>query len=224
VIQIPQDIYAMQELAWMIKPDLIIETGIAHGGSLVASASLLALLDYCDAASVGKPVETTSSSRRVVGIDIALRPHNRQAIQSHPLSRLIEIVDGSSTDPAVIERVKNTAKNHERILVFLDSNHSHDHVLAELDAFAPMTSPGSYCVVWDTGIEDFPESPGGDRPWGQGNNPKTAVWEYLRRLQSHPRTAADGGTLSFEIDKTIESKLLLTAAPDGFLRRIALDS
>lgn len=208
ILQVPQDIYAIQEIVWEVKPDLIIETGIAHGGSLILSASMLALLDYCEAAEQGMALVPWGSRRRVLGIDIEIRPHNREAINAHPMSHLIEMIEGSSVDPDVIAQVKAVAGHYEKVLVFLDSNHTHDHVLAELRAYAPLVSVGSWCVVWDTGIEDLPEDFCSDRPWGKGNNPKTAVYEYLK--------STDG----FEIDSLIHNKLMITAAPDGFLRRI----
>jgi cephalosporin hydroxylase len=219
IIQVPQDSYAVQELIWAICPDLIIETGIAHGGSLILSASMLALLDYCDAAKKRQVFNPLSSSRKVLGIDIEIRPHNREAIEQHPLSHLITMIEGSSVDTNVIQQVYSIASNYQRILIFLDSNHTHEHVLAELNAYAPLVSPNSYCVVWDTGIEDLPEGFVKDRPWGKGNNPKTAVFEYLNKLKIEPVMANDGKRLHFEIDKTIEYKLAITAAPDGFLKR-----
>jgi cephalosporin hydroxylase len=198
----------VQELIWSIKPDLIIETGIAHGGSLILSASMLALLDYCEAVEQGLALYPERSKRRVLGIDIEIRSHNRAAIEAHPMRHLIEMIEGSSVAPDVVEQVTGIAKDYKKIFIFLDSNHTHDHVLAELKNYAPLTSVGSYCVVWDTGIEDLPDNFTHNRPWGKGNNPKTAVWEYLKN------------TDLFEIDKMIEHKLLITAAPDGFLRRI----
>ncbi len=224
IIQLPQDIYALQELIWHVKPDLIVETGIAHGGSLVMSASMLALLDYCEAAALGQIVEPLKSKRRVIGIDIDIRKHNRTAIQAHPLAHLIEMVEGSSSDPEIVTEVQARAKNYSRILVCLDSNHTHDHVLAELTAYAPLTSMGSYCIVWDTGIEDLPEGSCINRPWDKGNNPKTAVHEYLSRLRRENHIAADGCPLLFEIDRVIESKITITASPDGFLRRISVSA
>lgn len=208
VMQIPQDIYVMQELIWNIKPDLIIETGIAHGGSLIMSASMLALLDYCEAGQASKTLDPKASKRQVLGVDIEIRPHNREAIEAHPMAHLIEMIEGSSIASAVIDQVKTVAKGYKKILVSLDSNHTHNHVLAELEAYAPLTSIGSYCVVWDTGVEDLPDGFCTNRPWGKGNNPKTAVWEYLK---THPE---------FEINKLIEHKLLITAASDGYLKRI----
>ena len=220
IIQIPQDMVALQELIWSIRPDLIIETGIAHGGSLMLSASMLALIDYCEAAELGKMLDPRESFRRVLGIDIDIREHNRAAINAHPLSNRIDMIQGSSIDPEIVNRVREVARNKEKILVVLDSNHTHEHVLAELEAYAPLTSPGSYCVVFDTAIEDLPDELFSDRPWGRGNNPKTAVWEYLHRLNNEGRDANDGSRLMLEIDKTIETKLLITVAPNGYLRRI----
>ena len=208
VIQYPQDMVAMQELIWQVKPDLIIETGIAHGGSLTLSASMLALLDYTDAVELEQPLDPKASRRRVLGIDIDIRAHNRAAIEAHPMAHKIDMIQGSSIAPEIVAQVHEYAKGYERILVCLDSNHTHDHVLAELEAYAPLTSKDSYCVVFDSIIEDMPADMFSDRPWRPGNNPKTAVWEYLK---AHDE---------FEIDKTIEQKLLITVAPDGYLKRI----
>ncbi len=220
IIQYPQDMVAIQELIWVIKPDIIIETGIAHGGSLIMSASMLALLDYCDAVEKRQTLDPHATHRRVLGIDIDIRAHNRAAIEAHPMSHRIDMIQGSSIAPEVVAKVHNAAAGYQRVLVILDSNHTHDHVLAELEAYAPLTTPGSYCVVFDTIIEDLPDSMFPDRPWGKGNNPKTAVWEYLRRLKEEKRTAADGTPLILEIDSALESKLLITVAPDGYLRRV----
>ena len=220
LIQYPQDIIAIQGLIWRVKPDLIIETGIAHGGSLIMSASMLAILDYCEAVDSGTTLDPLATRRRVLGIDIDIRAHNRAAIEAHPMAHRIDMIEGSSIDPETIAQVHGYAKVHERILVSLDSNHTHDHVLAELEAYAPLTTKGSYCVVFDTAIEDMPDDMFPDRPWGKGNNPKTAVWEYLNRLKNEGRQAADGDLLDFEIDKLIEHKLLITVAPDGYLKRV----
>jgi cephalosporin hydroxylase len=220
VIQVPQDIYAIQELIWTCRPDLIIETGIAHGGSLVLSASVLALLDYCDAVETGCVLDPKASHRKVVGVDIDIRSHNRAAIDAHPMRHKIHPIQGSSVAPEVVEQIAAHAERYERIMVFLDSNHTHDHVLAELELYAPYVSKGSYCVVWDTGVEDLPDEMCANRPWGKGNNPKTAVWEYMKRLQDEGRKAHAGGDLRFEIDHTIEYKLAITASPDGFLKRV----
>lgn len=208
VIQYPQDMVAMQELIWQIKPDLIIETGIAHGGSLIFSASMLALLDMCDAIEAGETIDPKVSKRKVLGIDIDIRTHNRAAIEAHPMSSRIQMIQGSSIAPDIIAQVKAVAADYSRVLVCLDSNHTHEHVLAELEAYAPLTSVDSYCVVFDTVVEDMPADMFPDRPWGPGNNPKTAVWEYLK---THPE---------FEIDKSIQDKLLITVAPDGYLKRV----
>ncbi len=208
IIQYPQDVVAMQELIWETKPDLIIETGIAHGGSLIMSASMLALLDMCDAIKNGDNLDPSTSNRLVLGVDIDIRPHNRTAIEAHPMASRIRMIQGSSIAPDVVAQVWEIAKGYKKILVCLDSNHTHDHVLAELQAYAPLTSTTSYCVVFDTVVEDMPQDMFPDRPWGPGNNPKTAVWEYLK---NHPE---------FEIDKSIQHKLLITVAPDGFLKRV----
>ncbi len=220
VIQTPLDLYAIQELIWSCRPDLIIETGIAHGGSLVMSASMLALLDYCDAADKGETLDLKASRRKVIGIDIDIRAHNRTAIDAHPLRHKIATVEGSSIASETEARVAKLAEGHDHVIVMLDSNHTHDHVLAELELYAPYVSLGSYCVVWDTGIEDLPDHMCADRPWGKGNNPKTAVWDYMKRLQAQGRTARDGAKLQFEYNRTIEHKLAITAAPDGFLKRV----
>ena len=198
IIQYPQDMVAMQELIWSIQPDLIIETGIAHGGSLIFSASMLELNAICGG----------SQDAEVLGLDIDIRAHNREAIEAHPMFKRISMIQGSSIAPEIIEQVKAKAAGKQKILICLDSNHTHDHVLAELEAYAPLTSVGSYCVVFDTGVEDLPDDMFSDRPWGVGNNPKTAVWEYLK---THPE---------FEIDKSIQHKLLITVAPDGYLNRV----
>ena len=190
-----------------MKPDLIVETGIAHGGSLIFSASLLALLDMSEAIEAGTTLDPRESQRRVLGIDIDIRSHNREAIDAHPMRSRIEMFEGSSITPEMIERVQAYAQDYERVLVCLDSNHTHDHVLAELEAYAPLTSRGSYCVVFDTVIEDMPAELFADRPWAPGNNPKTAVHAYL---EQHPE---------FEIDEDVENKLLITVAPNGYLRR-----
>jgi len=208
VIQYPQDIVAMQELIWEIKPDLIIETGIAHGGSLIFSASMLALLDMCETIETGKQINPDQCKRKVLGLDIDIRTHNYNAIESHPMYNWVQMIEGSSTDPEIIKQVHDIAKDYHRILVCLDSNHTHDHVLAELESYAPLVSTGSYCCVFDTVIEDMPENLSSNRPWGPGDNAKTAVWEYIAK---HPE---------FEIDKSIQDKLLITVAPDGYLKRV----
>jgi len=220
IIQYPQDIVAIQELIWQTKPDLIIETGIAHGGSLILYASMLALIDYTEAVRLGSSIDPKRAKRKILGIDIEIRSHNRSAIEAHPMAHRIKMIEGSSVAPEVIAQVHEYAKSFSRILICLDSNHTHDHVLAELEAYAPLTSRGSYCVVFDTVIQDMPPNSFPDRPWDKGNNPKTAVWEYLRRIERDGRKGADGETIKFEIDKKVENKLLVTVAPDGYLRRM----
>jgi cephalosporin hydroxylase len=192
VIQIPQDLMAMQEIIWTVRPDIIIETGIAHGGSLIFYASMLQL--------IGKG--------KVIGIDVDIRQHNRIEIEKHPLFRRITMIEGSSISQEVVRQVKAMTAGAKSIIVALDSNHTHEHVLKELEYYAPLVSVGSYCIVFDTGIEDLPKEMILDRPWGPGNNPKTAVWAFLKTNDR------------FVIDKDIERKILITAAPDGYLRRI----
>lgn len=191
IIQYPQDMIAMQELIWKIQPDLIIETGIAHGGSLIYYASLMEL--------IGKG--------EIIGIDIDIRKHNREAIESHPMFKRISLLEGSSLDPAIIEKVNEYARSKKTILVSLDSNHTHDHVLEELKLYTPYVTIGSYCVVFDTIVEEMPVGMY-DRPWNVGNNPKTAVVEFLKENNS------------FEIDRQIDYKLLISVAPEGYLKRV----
>jgi cephalosporin hydroxylase len=187
IIQYPQDMLAMQELVWEVRPDLIIETG--------------------NAIQAGKTIDPAKSSRKVIGIDIDIRQHNRTAIESHPMASRIQLIEGSSVARDTIDKVHAAAEGYKRVLVCLDSMHTHDHVLAELDAYATLTTQGSYCVVFDTFVEDMPPNFFADRPWNVGNNPKTAVRQWLA---THPE---------FETDHAIENKLLVTVAPDGFLRR-----
>jgi cephalosporin hydroxylase len=193
VIQFPPDLIAIQELIFTVRPDLVIETGIAHGGSLIHSASILELL---------------GGDGRVLGVDIDIRPHNRAAIDAHPMRKRIDMIEGSSVDESVAARITAAAEGKQRVMVILDSMHTHDHVLKELQLYAPLASVGSYCVVLDTIIEDLPGDAYLDRPWGKGNNPKTAVWAFLETDRR------------FEIDKEFEAKLLLTVAPDGWLKRV----
>lgn len=193
LIQLPMDVVAMQEIVWAVKPDLIIETGVAHGGSLLLYASILEMIGHGE----------------VIGVDIDIRPHNRKAIESHPLHKRISLIEGSSVDPAVAAQVRALATGKAKAVVCLDSHHTHAHVLAELNAYADMVSVGSYCVVFDTFVEDMPDDfIWTDRPWGKGDNPKTAVWEWIK---GHPE---------FEIDRSVEDRLLITSAPDGYLRRV----
>jgi cephalosporin hydroxylase len=198
IIQYPQDMVAMQELIWRVQPDLIIETGIAHGGSLIFSAAMLEL----NAACGGNP------DGRVIGIDVDIRAHNRTAIEAHPLFRRITMIQGSSTAPEVVGKVQEIARSYRTVLVCLDSNHTHAHVLAELEAYAPLCSVGSYCVVFDTIVEDMPKEYSGDRPWSPGDSPKSAAREYLR---SHPE---------FEVDRRLDNQLLVSVTPGGYLKRI----
>ena len=208
IIQYPQDTVASQELLWLVKPDLIIETGIARGGSLALSASVLMMCDFADAQNAGTVLNPQKPKRKVVGIDIDIRQHNKSALESHPLFGYMEIIEGSSVDPMVVERVREIAAGFERVLVMLDSNHTHDHVLGELEAYAPLVSGGSYCIVYDTVIEDMPPGSFPDRPWDVGTNPKTAVHSFLS-------THSD-----FVIDHAIHDKLQITVARDGYLKRI----
>jgi len=193
IIQRPQDMIAMQEIIWQVKPDLIIETGIAHGGSLIFYASMLELL---------------GGEGQVLGIDIDIREHNRVEIEKHPMFKRITLIQGSSIDESIVKQVYDIAKGKKQVLVALDSNHTHEHVLRELQLYSPLVTKGSYLVVFDTIIQDMPEDFFSDRPWGKGNNPKTAVWEFLKTNER------------FEIDREIENKLLITVAPDGYLKCI----
>lgn len=191
IIQLPQDIVAMQEIIWKVKPQLIIEAGIAHGGSLILYASILELI---------------GAGGMVLGVDIEIRPHNRAAIESHPLSKRIQMIEGSSVSEDVVAQVQQIARGKSPVMVVLDSNHTHDHVLQELRLYSPLVTVGSYLVVFDTLIEDMPDDLFADRPWGKGNNPRTAVWEFLKT------------TDRFVVDREIEEKLLITVAPDGYLK------
>ncbi len=193
IIQLPQDILAIQEIIWQLKPDLVIETGIAHGGSLILSASILELI---------------GGEGEVLGIDIDIRDHNRAEIEGHSLSKRITMIQGSSTEKAVVGQVRALAEKKQCVLVMLDSNHTHEHVLGELELYSQMVTRGSYLIVFDTAIEDMPPDFYLDRPWGKGNNPKTAVFEFLKTNDR------------FVIDKDVENKLLITVAPDGYLKCI----
>ena len=199
IIQNPIDIMAMQELIWQVQPNIIIETGIAHGGSIIFSASMLELI----AASGGNP------DGFVVGIDVDIRQHNKDAILQHSMSKRIKMIQGSSVAADVIDQVKNIAKDKQRIMVFLDSNHTYEHVLAELEAYAPLVTKNSYCVVFDTFVEDVPADVFENRPWHPGNSPKTAVHAYLKTHKE------------YVIDRDMQNKLQITVAPDGFLKRIS---
>ena len=207
IIQYPQDIVAMQELIFTVKPDLIIETGIAHGGSLIFSASMLALLDLFDAKG-SESTTLNSMPRKVLGIDIDIRDINKREILNHPLASKIEMIEGSSIDDNVINHVREFARDYNKVLVCLDSNHTYEHVLRELNAYSSLVSVGSYIIVFDTFVEDMPAKFFSDRPWDVGNNPKTAVHEFLLKNNG------------YEIDYSIQNKLLITVAPDGYVKRI----
>lgn len=209
IIQFPQDMVAVQELVWQVKPDLIIETGIAHGGSLIQSAMMLAMLDICEAIEDGEASMPTASNRKVLGIDIDIREHNKEAIEKHPMSSRIEMIEGSAVDADIISQVQEFAKGYKNVMVMLDSMHTHDHVLGELEAYANLTSVGNYCIVFDTFVEDLPDNLVLDRPWEKGDNPKTAVHQWLK------------SNSNFEIDASVHDKLMITVAPDGYLKRIA---
>lgn len=193
IIQTPQDIVAIQEIIWQNKPDIIIETGVARGGSVIFHASILQLL---------------GNDGKVIGIDIDIRPHNRQAIENHPLSQNVILIEGSSVAEETIIQIKSHLKSNAKVMAILDSNHTHDHVLEELNLYSDFVSIGQYLVVLDTIVEDLPDEFHDNRPWGKGNNPKTAVHEFMKK--------SDG----FEIDYHIQNKLLITAAPDGYLKKI----
>lgn len=208
VIQYPQDIVAFQEIIWKVKPDLIIETGIAHGGSLMLSASMLALLDFFDAQKQHQSKVDLSPKRKVLGVDIEIRKHNRDAIEAHPLNNYITMIEGSSIEKPVVDQVKAISQEANCVLVCLDSNHSHEHVIAELDAYAPMVTDGSYCIVFDTVVENLDESMNLEKPWSVGNNPMTAIKSWLPK---HPE---------FVVDHEIDKKLLISVAPNGYLKKV----
>lgn len=193
IIQYPQDVMALQEIVWRTRPQLIIETGIAHGGSTILFASLL---------------ELCGGEGRVVAMDVDIRPHNRTAIETHPLAKRVVLIEGSSIDPLVAGRAAGYADGCDGVMVVLDSNHTHAHVLAEIELYAPLVTVGNYLVVMDTVVEYMPENAFPDRPWGRGNNPLTAVRAFLAR------------TDRFVVDEEIENKLLVTVAPSGYLRRV----
>jgi cephalosporin hydroxylase len=193
IIQFPEDIVVMQELVWRVQPDVIVETGVAHGGSIVFYASLLELLGRGE----------------VIGIDIEIRPHNRRAIEAHPMARRIHLIEGSSTDPETARQVLERSRGKTRALVVLDSNHTHEHVRRELELYSPLVRAGSYLVVFDTVVEDMPAEAFPDRPWGRGNNPKTAVREFL------------SANARFVVDHEVGDRMLLSVAPGGYLRCVA---
>lgn len=189
IIQYPQDIVAMQEIIWRVQPDVIIETGIAHGGSLVYYASLLEL--------IGKG--------KIIGVDIDIREYNREEIEKHKMYKRITLIEGDSTSEEVVQAVSKHIAQNDKVMVILDSNHTYDHVSKELTLYSGFVTKESYLVVFDTIIEDEPENQYTDRPWGKGNNPKIAVYDFLKKNKR------------FVIDKKIEKKLLVTVAPSGYL-------
>lgn len=193
IIQGPQDIVAVQEVIWRVKPEAIIETGVARGGSLALSASMLQLI---------------GGDGIVVGVDIEIRPHNRDAIERHPLAHRIKLIEGSSSARATFDQTVAAIESRRPVLVLLDSNHTQEHVLAELRLYSSLVGANSYIVVFDTVIDLMPPGYFGDRPWGPGNNPRTAVHAFLRE------------TDRFEIERGMAGKLLLTCNPDGYLRCI----
>ena len=214
IIQMPPDIVGFQELIWEVKPTKIIECGIAHGGSLILSASILAMLDL-EARHAGAPSDL---ERKAIGVDIDIRDHNRKAIEAHFLNDYIVTIEGSSIDPSTVSQVKSHVGADDIVMVFLDSNHVHDHVLQELVNYAPLVSRGSYCIVADAIIEEMPDDFFPDRDWRAGNSPRTAIAAYLDSLATGSR-GADGTALRFERDVFMEAKVLFTSAVGGFLRR-----
>lgn len=205
IIQLPADVVATQEIIWSVKPTVIVETGVARGGSIVFNASQLALLDLCE----GVSTSVAGSKRRCIGIDIDIRSHNREALDSHPLAAMITLYEGSSIDQGTADFVADLIGPEDRVMVILDSNHTHEHVLRELELYSRLVSPGSFLVVHDTGIEMAPDDAFVDRNWGRGNNPLTAMQEFLA-------TSPD-----FVIEDSICDKLLITSSPSGYLRRVS---
>jgi cephalosporin hydroxylase len=193
-IQVPPDMIAIQELIYKIRPDVVIETGVAHGGGLVFYASILEAMRMPDSL--------------VIGIDIEIRKENLEALLAHEMSHKIILLRGDSIDPRVIKDVSRLVEPDKTVLVILDSLHTHYQVLAELESYAPLVSVGSYIIVMDTIIQFLPEHSYPDKPWDVGNNPWSAVQEFLKTHDN------------FEIDRDIENRILITSAPDGYLRRI----
>ena len=209
IIQYPQDIMAIQQLLWQIKPDLVIETGIARGGSLIFISSILELIS----------LSGVNKKSKVIGIDIDFRKHNEQKVKNHPLSRKIQILKGSSTDMKIFKKVKKIAKNYKKIMVLLDSNHSHKHVLEELKLYAPLVTKNSYCVVFDTIINYLPNKFHKFRPWTNKNNPKTATDEFLKLVKENKLKNSQNKNIKFFIDKKINNLLMISCVPNGFLKR-----
>jgi cephalosporin hydroxylase len=191
IIKYPNDILILQEMIWNLKPDYIVETGIAHGGSIIFSSSMLELLGHGE----------------VIAVDIDIRQHNREEIEKHPMAKRITMIEGSSVDPTIVNSIKEKVKG-KKVLVCLDSNHTHEHVLEELRLYADMVNVGSYIVCPDTFVEYFPKGYCDDRPWDVGNNPMTALIAFLKEDDR------------FIIDKDIDNKLMITEGFDGYLKRI----
>ena len=191
IIQLPEDILMVQELIWKNRPDVIVESGVAHGGALILYASLLELL----------------GRGRVIGVDIEIRKYNRLAIESHPSSRRIALIEGSSTDKATFEAVRTRIQPSESVMVMLDSNHTRDHVRAELELYAPLIGPGGYMVVFDEVMPMVADAPNGKPSWDL-DNPLEAVRDFLT---AHP---------DFEVDRSYE-RLATSYCRNGFLRRTA---
>ncbi len=197
IIQLPEDLVRVQELLFSVRPDVILEMGIAHGGSLVLSASLCKLLDH----------------GRVIGVDVEIRPHNRTAIEAHPLFPYITMVEGSSIDPAIVEHVRSLVRPDERVVLLLDSSHRRDHVLEELRAYASLVNVGSYVVVMDGLMRDLVGGPRTQDDWGW-NNPAEAVRRFL---EEDDRFVVERPPFLFN-EGLIETPP--TYYLDGFLKRV----
>ncbi len=199
IIQYPQDIFSLMEITWKIKPDLIIDVGIAHGGSLIFNAANLHLINQSKKKKI---------NRKVLGIDINLKKKNKKKILKDSLYKYIDIIEGSSVSEKTKKKVMDYARNKKKILVILDSSHTHDHVLKELEFYSKLVSKGSYCIVFDTIIELMPKNFYKNRDWDKGNNPYTAVKLFLKKNKN------------FVIDKKIQNKLIITAGINGYLKRV----
>ena len=210
IIQHPQDMIAAQQLIWDVKPDLIIETGIARGGSLIFYASLLELISQS-----GK-----NKKAKVLGIDIEIRKNNLRYIKEHPMFKRINLIEGPSTNKKIYEKVYKFSKKFKKIMVFLDSNHTGKHVFDELEIYAKLVTKNSYCIVFDTIIEDLPKVYGKNRSWGKNDNPKSALKKYLKKINQKSFFDLKKQKINFKIDKTIESQILISVAPGGFLKRL----
>ncbi len=209
IIQLPQDILAIQEIIWNTKPDIVIETGIAHGGSLCFTASMLSLLDV---AEINDPIEnqnTPKIERKVIGVDIDIRKHNRDAIRSHPLANKIVMLEGSSIEQAIYKEIRELIPDGAKVMIMLDSNHTEEHVLEELRLYKSLVTKNSYLIVCDTIVAQMPPGSFEDRPWDINNNPKGAVEKFLKESKN------------FVVDTDIDNKLLLSMSPKGYLRRVA---